>query len=45
VSPGWLLLVVTYLLVAPGILVLGPLAGLLLVARPFHQPDHRPPIT
>jgi len=37
VSPGWLLLVVTYLLVAPGILLLGPLAGLLLVARPVSR--------
>lgn len=36
-SPGWLLLVVTYLLVAPGILLLGPLAGLLLVARPVSR--------
>ena len=36
-SPGWLLLVVAYLLVAPGILVLGPLAGLLLVARPVSR--------
>jgi hypothetical protein len=37
VSPGWLLLVVVYLLVAPGILLLGPLAGLLLVARPVSR--------
>jgi hypothetical protein len=37
VSPGWLLLVVTYLLVAPGILLLGPLAGLLLVAWPVSR--------
>jgi hypothetical protein len=37
VSPGWLLLVVLYLLVAPGILLLGPLAGLLLVARPVSR--------
>lgn len=36
-SPGWLLLVVVYLLVAPGILLLGPLAGLLLVARPVSR--------
>lgn len=36
-SPGWLLLVVLYLLVAPGILLLGPLAGLLLVARPVSR--------
>jgi hypothetical protein len=32
-----LLLVVVYLLVAPGILLLGPLAGLLLVARPVSR--------
>lgn len=36
-SPGWLLLVVLFLLVAPGILLLGPLAGLLLVARPVSR--------
>ena len=36
-SPGWLLLVVVYVLVAPGILLLGPLAGLLLVARPVSR--------
>ncbi len=36
-SGGWLALVVLYLLVAPGILLLGPLAGLLLVARPVSR--------
>ncbi len=36
-SPGWLLLVVSYLLVAPGVFLLGPLAGLLLVARPVSR--------
>ncbi len=37
VSVGWLALVIIFLLVAPGILLLGPLAGLLLVARPVSR--------
>jgi hypothetical protein len=37
VPAGWALLVLAFMLVAPGIFVLGPLAGLLLVARPVSR--------
>ena len=34
VSTGWVLLLIAYLIFAPGLFVLAPLAGLLLVSRP-----------